>query len=209
MAVLVGGWFLSVGFGWLVPCPVPGGLLSSCGWLNQGFDVQDSSERAVPADGPTGTPDVRLWGKHRELPGPYPVVCHLLDTAAMAGALFDEWFGAAAAGRLASSLGVEPGAVRAMVMFWAGLHDIGKVTPPFQAKVPDLYKALIGDPDYATVSLTENERGSATTRRRCGCWPRCCRSWVMLRAARVWGMWSRSCSVLITAGCTGRLIMMI
>ncbi|GAA2052170.1 CRISPR-associated helicase/endonuclease Cas3 [Catenulispora yoronensis] len=148
-----------MGFGWLVPCPVPGGLLSSCGWLNQGFDVQDSSERAVPADGPTGTPDVRLWGKHRELPGPYPVVCHLLDTAAMAGALFDEWFGAAAAGRLASSLGVEPGAVRAMVMFWAGLHDIGKVTPPFQAKVPDLYKALIGDPDYATVSLTENERG--------------------------------------------------
>jgi len=35
--------------------------------------------------------DPRLWGKRRGLPGPYPVICHLIDTAAMAGALWDVW----------------------------------------------------------------------------------------------------------------------
>ena len=117
-------------------------------------------DQSVPVAqvGPISAVDARLWGKHRELPGPYPLVCHLVDTAAMAGALFDAWYPVPRADRLADSLGVPSGAVRALVMFWAGLHDIGKATPPFQVKVPELYTELTADPGFATARLTEEER---------------------------------------------------
>ena len=119
--------------------------------------MQDQSDPVAQAGSPAGVVNVCLWGKHRELPGPYPLVCHLLDTAAMAGALFDTWYDSSRAVRLADSLGVPSGAVRELVMFWAGLHDIGKATPPFQAKVPELYKELTTDPGFATERLTEEE----------------------------------------------------
>ncbi|GAA3196802.1 MULTISPECIES: HD domain-containing protein [Streptomyces] len=33
--------------------------------------------------------DERLWGKELGLPGPYPVICHLLDVGAVFGVLWD------------------------------------------------------------------------------------------------------------------------
>lgn len=35
-----------------------------------------------------------------------------------------------------------------MVAFWAGLHDLGKITPPFQAQVSELFAGLCSDPVY-------------------------------------------------------------
>lgn len=106
--------------------------------------------------------DARLWGKRDGLPGPYPVVCHLIDTAAIAGALWDVW--AAGLGVLhADVLGGHVAAhMRSFVCFWAGLHDIGKVSPSFQVLVGDLYRKLVTEAseykqDDAVPGLRHNE----------------------------------------------------
>ena len=107
----------------------------------------------MPTDDLSGEPlppiDARLWGKRDGLPGPYPVVCHLIDTAALAGALWDVWAAGLAVLR-ADVLGEHVAEhMRSLVCFWAGLHDMGKVSPSFQALVGDLYGALVTEtPEY-------------------------------------------------------------
>ena len=94
--------------------------------------------------------DARLWGKQRGLPAPYPVICHLIDTAALAGALWDAWVEGLPALRGGVG-GVPLESLRTLVCFWAGLHDIGKVSPSFQALVDDLYQELVRqEPAYKT-----------------------------------------------------------
>jgi CRISPR-associated endonuclease/helicase Cas3 len=34
--------------------------------------------------------DCRLWGKEKGLPRPYPVVCHMMDAAAVFSVLWDD-----------------------------------------------------------------------------------------------------------------------
>ncbi|MFF7249766.1 CRISPR-associated helicase Cas3' [Embleya sp. NPDC008237] len=106
--------------------------------------------------------DHRIWGKEKGLASPgnphayYPLVCHLVDTAAIAQALFDALFTDETRLRLAAEVGVSPAELRCLVGFWAGLHDIGKISPPFQGKVGRLSDALDRDPAY---------RGGANARR--------------------------------------------
>ncbi|MGW0734436.1 CRISPR-associated endonuclease Cas3'' [Streptomyces sp. NPDC002851] len=104
------------------------------------------------------TVDVRFWGKERGLPRPYPVVCHLLDTAAVFGALWDVLLGEGVQERLSRALGLSPGEARSVLSFWAGLHDLGKITPPFQAQVPEAFSAVRGDAAYACAQGAERER---------------------------------------------------
>lgn len=93
--------------------------------------------------------DRRLWGKHRGLPAPYPVICHLIDTAALAGALWDEWMDGLAVLRAGAGSGRSGADFRKLVCFWAGLHDLGKVSPSFQVMVDELYGELIDQvPEY-------------------------------------------------------------
>lgn len=109
-------------------------------------------------DGPPPI-DERLWGKRDGLPGPYPVICHLIDTAAIAGVLWDVW--AAGLGALrADVIGERPAVhMRSLVCFWAGLHDIGKISPSFQALVSDLYQSLISEtPEYGKDAPSEGLR---------------------------------------------------
>lgn len=88
--------------------------------------------------GERGGVDARLWGKHKGLTSEYPVVCHLMDAAATAGKLWDV---VDKDGSLAKW--------RSYVSFWAGLHDVGKISPSFQVKVPELYKKLVdASPEY-------------------------------------------------------------
>jgi CRISPR-associated endonuclease/helicase Cas3 len=116
------------------------------------------------SDGEAGRPgevalDVRLWGKSADqgLARPYPLICHLLDTAAVAGALLDLVVGAERTAQLARTAGVEADDFRALVMFWAGLHDLGKVSPSFQAKVPALYAPVRSDSRYVSAAAVEAE----------------------------------------------------
>lgn len=102
--------------------------------------------------------DIRLWGKEHGLPRPYPVICHLLDTAAVFGALWDVLLGVQVREKVARALGLTVGEARQVLGFWAGLHDLGKITPPFQAQVPEAFVAVRSDPDFVCAPGAERER---------------------------------------------------
>ncbi|MGW2476876.1 CRISPR-associated helicase Cas3' [Streptomyces sp. NPDC001665] len=102
--------------------------------------------------------DVRMWGKERGLTRPYPVICHLLDTGAVFGELWDVVLSQETREAVASALGLSVSEARVVVSFWAALHDIGKITPPFQAQVPNCYELLRADPAYASAPHAEQEK---------------------------------------------------
>ncbi|WP_404870942.1 type I-E CRISPR-associated protein Cse1/CasA (plasmid) [Kitasatospora griseola] len=107
--------------------------------------------------------DILLWGKEDGLDTAYPLICHLLDTAAVAGALWDAVLGAPLRVRLAEELGVDEAEARRLVMVWAGLHDLGKITPSFQALVEAEFAKLASDPRYREPSSREYVRHEAAT----------------------------------------------
>ncbi|MFI7077129.1 CRISPR-associated helicase Cas3' [Micromonospora sp. NPDC049903] len=86
--------------------------------------------------------DAGVWGKSRHLPMPYPLLWHLIDTAAVAGLLWDVYLAPNQRRIIADGLGVDERHARSLVMFWAGLHDVGKATPGFQGQDPDALAAL-------------------------------------------------------------------
>ncbi|MHC5906407.1 CRISPR-associated helicase Cas3' [Streptomyces sp. S6] len=103
--------------------------------------------------------DVRLWGKERGLPRRYPVICHLLDTAAVFGELWDVLLGDRVRGRIAEALGLSVVEARQVLAFWAGLHDLGKITPVFQAQVEEAFAQVRADPVYVFEEGAERETG--------------------------------------------------
>lgn len=62
----------------------------------------------------------------------YALVDHLLDTAAMALLLWDRYLTGNQRAVIRAGLRVGDERARGLVAFWAGLHDIGKLTPSFQ-----------------------------------------------------------------------------
>ncbi|MGW7352964.1 CRISPR-associated helicase Cas3' [Streptomyces sp. NPDC054784] len=102
--------------------------------------------------------DPRLWGKERGLERPYPVVCHLLDTAAVCLELWDCVLGPRLQDRVADALGLTVAEARSVVALWAGLHDVGKISPVFQAQVPSAFAAVREDPEYVFAPGAEAER---------------------------------------------------
>ncbi|MFF3654813.1 CRISPR-associated endonuclease Cas3'' [Streptomyces olivochromogenes] len=102
--------------------------------------------------------DARFWGKEHGLPRPYPVLCHLLDTAGVFGALWDVLLSDQVREKVAGALGLTVAEARRVLSFWAGLHDLGKITPPFQAQVPGAFAAVGSDPAYACSPGAERER---------------------------------------------------
>ncbi|MDX3342726.1 CRISPR-associated helicase Cas3' [Streptomyces baarnensis] len=102
--------------------------------------------------------DVRLWGKENGLPSPYPVVCHLLDTSALFQELWDVILSNETKSAVAGALGLSAEQARSVVSFWAGLHDIGKITPPFQAQAPGAYERVRDDPAYVNAPGAEGEK---------------------------------------------------
>lgn len=87
-----------------------------------------------------------FWGKaHRDQPPPYPrfhpVAHHLLDVAATLDAVLTARPHTLARGALL--LGMAPHEARSLLVALAGLHDIGKFAPCFQAKVPELLPAVL------------------------------------------------------------------
>ncbi|MGK5551228.1 CRISPR-associated helicase Cas3' [Actinomadura kijaniata] len=89
----------------------------------------------------TYTVDLRIWGKSRGLPAPYPLICHLLDAGAAAGALWDRYLSPAARRFLAAGLRTSESKARQLLIFWAALHDVGKAIPYFQGQSPKAFSA--------------------------------------------------------------------
>lgn len=104
-------------------------------------------------------PDPRLWGKEHGLEHAYPVMCHMLDVAAVFGVLWDVLLSASARQRFAEQLVLDVKACRAVLSLWAGLHDLGKITPVFQAQVPSLFDQVRADAAYLFAPGAERDRG--------------------------------------------------
>jgi len=92
--------------------------------------------------------DLRILGKERGLAKPYPLIWHLLDSAAIATALWDHYLNRRQRAIIAAGLGADEPHARSLIAFWAGLHDIGKATPAFQHKVVRDFAALTKLSDY-------------------------------------------------------------
>ena len=89
----------------------------------------------------------RAWGKARPAPDAvhswHPLVYHCLDVAAVGETLLHERPDVLA--RLATRFASDVEALARAFVFLLALHDIGKLSRPFQAKVPELWpEQLLG-----------------------------------------------------------------
>lgn len=79
--------------------------------------------------------DTRVWAKSEGYAEPYPLICHLLDTAAAALVVWDEWLRPGLRRIIADSIaGGDEASARLRVAAAAGLHDVGKSTSVFQCR---------------------------------------------------------------------------
>lgn len=81
-----------------------------------------------------------LWSKWSGLEEPYPILAHLLDTGASALVLWDMWLREGLREQIASNF-ADKNQARSVVAVAAALHDIGKVSPVFQAQLANPYRA--------------------------------------------------------------------
>ncbi|MER6094156.1 CRISPR-associated helicase Cas3' [Streptomyces bluensis] len=83
----------------------------------------------VVEDSRFGGIDLSPWGKFdRGVLAVYPLLFHMLDAAAIAGELWDRFLTPRQRQLIADGLGVTLGQARCLVAFFAGLHDLGKLS---------------------------------------------------------------------------------
>jgi len=80
-----------------------------------------------------------LWGKTQIVEGSdtkrlHPLLCHMIDVAEVAGALWDHCLGQGMRHAVSDKLQLDEATCRSTLMFWAALHDLGKACPAFQRK---------------------------------------------------------------------------
>ncbi|WP_082312865.1 CRISPR-associated helicase/endonuclease Cas3 [Salinispora fenicalii] len=95
--------------------------------------------------------DAGIWGKSSHLLRPYPLLWHLIDTAAVAGALWDRYLAPNQRRVITEELATDDSHAKSLIMFWAGLHDVGKATPGFQKKDGSAFDALRSAGSYEDV----------------------------------------------------------
>ncbi len=76
-----------------------------------------------------------LWAKTDAKTGEYHLlIYHLIDVAAVTLALWQQALGAGVRAQICQWLHLDEEVAGHLIAFWAGLHDIGKASPAFQAK---------------------------------------------------------------------------
>lgn len=84
-------------------------------------------------------PEWALWGKASPTEGgavpAHPLLCHMVDVAAVAEVLLRDVLPAGVHDRLVAAFGLDPKASLPWLSFVIALHDLGKATPAFQTKV--------------------------------------------------------------------------
>ncbi|MHA6802946.1 CRISPR-associated helicase Cas3' [Salinifilum ghardaiensis] len=111
------------------------------------------------AAGGTGLPVTAAWAKAGQAaePVPHPLVCHLIDTAAVADELYDVLLGPSVRTELEACL--HPlGPPRSVVAVLCGLHDLGKLSPAFQTLRPDVAHARLPAKKWVSRPLQLAER---------------------------------------------------
>lgn len=87
--------------------------------------------------------DLRVWGKSRGLPTRYALIWHLVDAAAVAAGLWDEYLTPNQRTVIAAGLALHEDDARTVVAFLAGLHDLGKCTADFQHQDAPAFQVLL------------------------------------------------------------------
>lgn len=86
----------------------------------------------------------RLSGKSKGLDEPYPLIWHMLDSAAAVAVLWSTFLspGQRAAITRGLGLGSDEDEAGRVVAFWAALHDIGKISVQFQSQAECAWQQL-------------------------------------------------------------------
>lgn len=74
-----------------------------------------------------------LWAKKSDNKH-YPLICHLLDTAAVVQKIWEKTLSESFKNKISITLNMDKYRAKDFFSFLAGLHDIGKATPDFQKK---------------------------------------------------------------------------
>jgi CRISPR-associated endonuclease/helicase Cas3 len=87
---------------------------------------------------------------------PHPLLCHMIDVACVAQAMWDDVLSPRARQCITSYLGLssQEQAAGRWVAFWAGLHDLGKASPAFQLCVDRIAESLRKAFTQACLSCT-------------------------------------------------------
>lgn len=108
-------------------------------------------------------PDVRIfWGKagrakQGEAAVPHPLICHMVDTAVVAESLYDVLVGPRCRRELDRAF--QPlGDPRLWTMLLCGLHDIGKLSPAFQALRRDVAMSRLPERAATDVRWVDDHR---------------------------------------------------
>ncbi|MFI9780492.1 CRISPR-associated endonuclease Cas3'' [Streptomyces sp. NPDC051956] len=108
--------------------------------------------------------DVSPWGKWDAWTSTgYSLLFHLIDVGAVAAELWDQFLTGSQRAVITAGLGLEPEQARGVVAFLAALHDIGKLSPHFQRRVPAAWLRVsdellsdagrVAEVDHARVSM--------------------------------------------------------
>lgn len=89
-----------------------------------------------------------VWAKSwprdgREVESWLPLWRHLDDTGDVAGLLWDQWLSVGSRTLLADALDGDADVARRLLVWLAGVHDIGKATPAFAVQVPRLSDRMV------------------------------------------------------------------
>lgn len=86
----------------------------------------------------------QLWGKFKGLDEPYPLIWHMLDSAAAVEVLWHSFLSPGPRATITRGLGLGPDEDEAgrVVAFWASLHDIGKISVQFQSQAERAWQRL-------------------------------------------------------------------
>lgn len=107
-----------------------------------------------------------LWGKTNRVDDTewLPLYVHMADSAAMAVRIWDTWVPYGTKSIISRDLGNDDDLARKLMIFLAGVHDIGKATPVFQAKPisfgPDA-ESLAWKPEQAGLPMIAGLRDTS------------------------------------------------
>jgi CRISPR-associated endonuclease/helicase Cas3 len=87
-----------------------------------------------------------------------PLWRHLDDTAAVASKLWDEWVPPSVRREIAKSVDGDEKRARRLVVWLAGIHDVGKATPAFAVQFPDGLHRMAAQGLVSIVSAKDPER---------------------------------------------------
>ncbi|WP_267594014.1 CRISPR-associated helicase Cas3' [Carbonactinospora thermoautotrophica] len=108
-------------------------------------------------------PDVRAaWGKVGKKPVPHPLICHAIDTAAVAERLLGVLVGPRCREELRAAF-APLGDADGWVAVLCGLHDLGKFSPAFQALRDDLAVELLGELAEQDIRYASRFKGGGRT----------------------------------------------